>query len=452
MSGGSGELITRRKFLAGAAAIAASRAAARPNIIFILADDLGCFDLGCYGQKKIRTPNIDRLAAEGMKFNQAYAGGVVCAPSRSCLMTGMHTGHTTVRNNSSVRTGERVPLRAEDITVAKVLKGAGYATGVIGKWGLGEAGTTGIPNRQGFDEWFGYLNQDHAVDYYTDYLWRNQQKEILKGNLSGGRREYTHDLFTREAVRFIRAHNTEPFFLYQAYTIPHSNHEVPSDAPYAGERWTQEQKNYAAMVTRMDADVGRLVGLLKEAGLDANTLVFFSSDNGAGFKEGIELFRSTGSLRGRKGDVYEGGIRAPMIARWPGKIRPGSTSEQVWAFWDFLPTAAELAGAKAPPNIDGLSIVPTLLGQKQKQREYSYWEAYPKGGFCQAVRMGDWKGVRQGLKGPLELYNLAHDVAESHSVAAEHPDVVAKIEAILRTARTDAAEYPVDGKTRKKGK
>ncbi len=435
----------RREFLSLAAAGALRGAPPRkPNIIFILADDLGYGDLGSYGQRHIRTPNIDRLAAEGTRFEQCYAGATVCAPSRSCLMTGQHTGHTTVRANHSVRTRQRVPLNAEDVTVAELLKQAGYATGIIGKWGLGEPDTPGIPNRQGFDEWFGYLNQDHAADYYTDYLWRNEQRETLRGNLDGARGAYTHDLFAQDALRFVKAHRNHPFFLYLAYTIPHAEHVVPSDAPYTDQAWTQKQKNYAAMVTRMDKDIGELMTLLRTSGLDENTLVFFTSDNGAGFTDGLELFGSAGPFRGRKGDVYEGGHRVPMIARWPGRIRAGAVNrQQVWAFWDFLPTAADIAGVKPPQGIDGISVLPALLGQPQKQQhEFLYWEGHTRSAFQQAVRMGSWKGVRAGLNGPLELYDLNADVAETRNIAAAHPGIVKKMEDYLRSARSEAVEYP----------
>ena len=438
-------MISRREFLGTAASVAlpAPAAPARPNIIFILADDLGNFDLGCYGQKLIKTPNIDRIAAEGMLFKQAYTGATVCAPSRSCLITGQHTGHTTVRANWSLRTKQRVPLNAGDVTVAKVLKEAGYATGIFGKWGLGEPETTGLPNRHGFDDWFGFLNQDHAVDYYTDYLWRNQNKETLKGNLNGGKKEYTTDLFTREARRFIRQHQRDPFFLYLAYTAPHQDLMVPRDEWYSRENWSEDDKLYAAMTTWMDRGIGEVTALLKELKIDDNTLVFFSSDNGAGHKAGLPLFRSTGPFRGAKSEVWEGGIRAPMLARWPGKIKAGAVSEQPWAFWDFLPTAAELAGAKPPANIDGISVVPTLTGKKQPQHEFLYWEN-PGRRFEQAVRMGDWKAIRQGLDGKTALYDLASDIGETTDLALENPGVVKRIEEILRTVRTDALEYPIE--------
>ncbi|MDH7571550.1 MAG: arylsulfatase, partial [Armatimonadota bacterium] len=353
--------ITRRDFLCGAAGAAAlslvggdpagARASRLPNIIFILADDLGYGDVGCYGQELIQTPNVDRLAAEGLRFTQCYAGSTVCAPSRCALMTGYHTGHCRIRGNALV------PLRPEDLTVAEVLRARGYGTGVFGKWGMGEPGTTGVPNRKGFDEWFGYLNQTHAHNYYPDYLWKNEERYPIPENANGARRVYSHDLITREALEFVQRQGGRPFFLYLAYTIPHANNErnrqsgegmeVPSDAPYSDRPWPQPEKNKAAMITRMDADIGRLMELLKTQGIDRDTLVFFSSDNGP-HREGSndpKFFKSSGPLRGIKRDLYEGGIRVPMVVRWPGRVPAGRTSAFPWAFWDFLPTAAEVAGA-----------------------------------------------------------------------------------------------------------
>ena len=426
----------------------------QPNIIFILADDLGYGELGCYGQKRIRTPNLDRMAAEGMRFSQCYAGSTVCAPSRCALMTGRHTGHCTVRGNALV------PLRPEDVTVAGSLKKSGYATALIGKWGLGEPGTTGLPNRKGFDYFFGYLNQLHAHNYYPDYLWKNQDRFPLEGNVvkdgvASQRAQYSHDLFTREALQVVKQHGDAPFFLYLAYTIPHANNErgqvegngmeVPSDAPYTNQPWPQVEKNHAAMITRLDADIGKLLALLKELGLDGNTIVFFSSDNGP-HKEGghkPNFFRSGGPLRGSKRDLYEGGIRVPMIVRWPGKIRAGAVSKQVWAFWDFLPTALELARRESPPGIDGISQVATLLGKgEQKQHDFLYWEFHERG-FQQAVRMGDWKAVRLKSGSQLELYDLTKDVGESRNLTEERPDVVARIEDYLKDARTPSPHWPI---------
>ena len=427
----------------------------KPNIIFILADDLGVFDLGCYGQKLIQTPNIDRLAAEGTRFTQCYAGSPVCAPSRSTLMTGQHTGHTTVRGNFAAVGGvwpqHRLPLRDEDITVAEVLKKAGYATGIVGKWGLGEPDTTGIPNRQGFDFWFGYLNQRHAHDYYPDYLWRNTQKVVLEGNLGGKKTQYSHDLMTKEALDFVRRSKDKPFFLYLAYTIPHAKFQVPSLEPYTDKPWPEPAKAYAAMVTRMDRDIGRLMTLLKELGLDEKTIVFFTSDNG-GYPDpkARKIFDPQGPFRGRKGDVYEGGIRVPMIVRWPGKVPAGRVCDVPWAFWDFLPTAAELAGVQPPKRIDGISMVPTLLGRKQRPHEFFYWEYLAGGKFAQAVRMGDWKGIRAATEEPLELYNLAQDIGEKNDVAAAHPDIIKKIEAIMEREHVESPNWPSRRRARRK--
>ena len=426
---------------------AAAESARRPNIVYIMADDMGMADVGCYGQKEIRTPHVDRLAAEGLRFTQCYAGSTVCAPSRSCLMTGLHTGHTTVRNNFAAVGGippqGRLPLRDDDLTVAEVLKSAGYATGITGKWGIGEPGSSGVPNKQGFDQWFGYLNQRRAHTYYPDYIWKNQQKYVLQGNVDGKRRQYTHDLFTEFALEFIERHKAGPFFLYMAYTIPHGKYEVPSDAPYSEKPWPEKLKNYAAMVTRLDGDVGRIMALLKKLDLDRETIVFFTSDNGAAFVDPV--FNSTANLRGKKGNLYEGGIRVPMIARWPGRIEPDRTSDQVWAFWDFLPTAAELAGVKPPENIDGISMLPALLGKKQKSHEFLYWEI-SSGGYQQAVRHGRFKAVRNRWAEPLELYDLSSDPSESRDVAAKHPEVVARIEKYLKTARTESENWPTPKK------
>ena len=444
-------------------ALAAQR---KPNIIIILADDLGYGDLGSYGQKMIRTPHLDRMAKEGIRFTDFYAASPVCAPSRASLMTGQHQGHAYIRGNTtqvpvpgqSGPAARRLPLRPQDVTVAEVLKAAGYATGVIGKWGLGEPDTTGIPNRQGFDYFFGYLNQTHAHNYYPDYLWRNQERVTLpKGT-------YTHDLFTKDAIEFIRRERSRPFFLYLAYTIPHANNElgretgngmeVPTDAPYSNERWPQQQRNYAAMVTRMDTDIGKIIALLKELGLDDNTVVFFSSDNGPqGRDEGgfdPDFFASHGAFRGIKRDLYEGGIRVPMIARWPGKIKAGQVSRQAWTNWDFLPTAAALASAKPPNGIDGVSMLPALLGRQQKEREYFYWE-FHEGEFAQAVRLGRWKGIRKGFNKPVELYDLQTDIGETRNLSAKHAEIVRRMEEIMRTARRESEFWPIRQETNATG-
>jgi arylsulfatase A-like enzyme len=435
---------------------AGSKEAARlPNIIFILADDLGYGDLGCYGQKKIKTPNLDRMAAEGLRFTQCYAGSTVCAPSRSALMTGQHTGHTRIRGNA------RHPLKPEDVTVAEVLKSAGYRTGLVGKWGLGEAGSTGAPNAQGFDEFFGYLNQRHAHNYYPSYLWRNDQRVPLRNEVPNEdaegsgvatrRVDYSHDLFAEEGLGFIERNKSRPFFLYFAVTIPHANNEakakgmeVPTNEPYSKENWPEPQKNMAAMMARLDADIGRLFQKLKDLGIDSETIVFFSSDNGPHREGGNDpaFAESSGPLRGIKRDLYEGGIRVPMIVRWPGHIKPGAASDQVWTFWDFLPTAAQIAGANPPKGIDGISMLPALLGKRQRDHRFLYWEFHEKGPK-QAVRMGDWKAIRLRPNQKLELYDLKTDLAETRNIAGQHPRIVARIEAYLKTARTESEHWPM---------
>ncbi|HZB45046.1 MAG TPA: arylsulfatase [Pyrinomonadaceae bacterium] len=440
---------------------AAQGARRKPNVIFILADDLGYGDIGPYGQRRIRTPHLDRLAREGVRFTDFYAASPVCAPSRASLMTGQHQGHTYIRGNStkvpvpgqSGAAARRLPLRPRDVTVAEVLKGAGYATGVVGKWGLGEPGTTGVPNSQGFDYFFGYLNQTHAHSHFPEYLWRNRERvELPKGT-------YSQDLFTEEALGFIRRERARPFFLYLAYTLPHANNEltrrtgngmeVPSDAPYTNEHWPQQQKNYAAMVTRMDADIGRLMALLKELGLDDDTVVLFSSDNGPqGRDEGgfdPDFFQSHGPFRGIKRALYEGGVRVPLVARWPGRIKAGEVSRVAWANYDLLPTLAALAGARAPRDIDGVSMLSALLGRGQRrEREHLYWE-FHEGEFAQAVRLGRWKAVRKGFDKRVELYDLDADTGETRDVAAGHPRVVRRVERIMKSERTESEFWPVQG-------
>lgn len=417
-----------------------------PNIIFIMADDLGYGEVGCYGQQYIQTPKIDLLAAQGMRFTQVYSGSPVCSPSRSVLMTGQHTGHTRVRDNFAAVGGvgpeHRPVLEYEDITVAEVLRQAGYATWISGKWGLGEPGTSGVPTRQGYDEWLGFLNNNRADHYFTEYLWRNEEKYYLEGNLNGERNQYVLDVFTDFALDFIRSNKDRPFFLYLPYTTPHALYEVPNVEPYADKPWTAFEKTYAAMITRMDKEVGRIMNLLRELGIDENTIVFFTSDNGASGNVSGTRFDSWGVFRGKKGSVYEGGLRVPMIVRWPGKVPAGRVSDKVWYFADVLPTLGELAGVRAPSNIDGVSVLQTLLGREQDLNgRFLYWEK-PAGSIRQAVRLDDWKGVRYGLNGSLELYNLKTDVSETTNVASQHPGVVVQIENYLETARTESPMWP----------
>jgi arylsulfatase A-like enzyme len=423
---------------------------AKPNIIFIMADDLGYADLGCYGQTQIQTPNLDQLAAEGIRFTQCYAGSPVCAPSRSVLMTGQHTGHTTVRGNfgkggvKGLGGGAgRVPLQAEDVTVAEVLKSAGYVTGMMGKWGLGEPGTSGEPNAQGFDEWFGYLNQRRAHDYYPSYLWHNRDKYPLPGNTGGKTEQYSHDLMTEFALRFLDTHagGEKPFFLYLPYTVPHDKFQIPSTAPYSDRKWSQREKVYAAMITRLDQDIGKLRERLNAKRAADNTLLFFCSDNGAANRyQG--RFDSSGPLTGRKRDMTEGGIRTPMIAHWPGNVPAGATSDAIWYFADVLPTLAEIAGANVPAGIDGVSVLPSLLGKSQPglADRLLYWEFY-EGGFKQAARRGKWKVIRPSGK-PIQLYDLEADVSEKNNLAKQHPERVAEFAAALEQARTPSRSWP----------
>jgi arylsulfatase A len=458
----------------GTAGVRAASAPPRPNVVFILADDLGYGDLGCYGQTKIRTPNIDRMASGGTRFTNFYSGCTVCAPSRCTLMTGKHLGHAAVRDNMQRGPGleGQHPMDPGTITVAQILRRAGYATAIVGKWGLGMPEDHSSPLDFGFDHHYGYLCQGMAHTYYPPYLWRDNVKEMLAGNppyaygqrgvIESSGKTYSHDLMTGDALAWIRAHRSEPFFLYLAFTIPHLSLQVPEDslAEYRG-NWSETPMNssthyanhaapraaYAAMITRMDRDVGRLIGLIQELGLDDRTIMFFASDNGAVFPlagTDPEFFHSNGNLRGYKQDLYEGGIRTPFIARWTGRIKAGATSPLAGAFWDILPTLCDLAGAQAPADIDGLSIAPTLLGQSgQRLHEYLYWEYHGAGG-AQAVRFGDWKAIRNNVrKAPSarpELYNLAADPGEKVNVAEEHPDLAEKGAAYMKAAHRPSRE------------
>ncbi|MCP4756525.1 MAG: sulfatase-like hydrolase/transferase [Proteobacteria bacterium] len=418
-----------------------------PNIVYILADDAGYGDFGAYGQKEIRTPSIDTMAEEGIVFTNHYAGTTVCAPSRSSLLTGKHTGHTDIRGNVEIIPEGQQPLPPETKTLADVLKEAGMRTGAVGKWGLGGPGSSGVPNKKGFDYWYGYLCQRQAHSYYPSHLWNNGKKVELDGQ------HYTHDLFTHQALKFIQRNQNDPFFLFLAYTIPHAQLQVPDLEPYQDRNWSGDKKRYAAMITRMDTDIGRLLKLLKELNLDRRTLVMFSSDNGPHAEGGADptFFDSSGPLRGKKRDLYEGGIRVPMVARWPGTIQAGSRSDHISAFWDVLPTLAELAGAEAPADIDGISMVPTLLGrpENQKKHDYLYWEFHEQGGK-QAVRLNDWKGVRLNVRleprAPIELYNLKDDVGESRNVAEYHPKIVERMDTIMKEGRTVSSEFPLVGR------
>ena len=410
----------------------------RPNIIYILLDDAGIGDFSAYGCKYGVTPNIDRLATEGMKFTRAYSGSAVCAPSRMVLMTGQHTGHILRRANQS-KIG-LLALPAGQTTVARLLQNAGYATGGFGKWGLGNPETTGVAEKQGFDVFFGYYDQKHAHNHYTDYLIRNSVKVPIQQSGKHTWADYAPTRIANETLSFIEQNKDRPFFCYAAWTPPHGDYVIPENPVFAGKAWPEEIKSYAAMVALADRDVGRVMQKLKDLGIDDRTLVIFSSDNGAN-PEFIEPLGSTGGLRGHKRMLYEGGTRAPLIVRWPGKIQPGTTSNLLTAFVDFLPTAAELSGLPAPKGLDGHSIVPTLLGKgQQTQHESLYFEIYEPY-FQQAVRIGDWKGYRLGTKAPLELYDLKADPVEKQNIAAAHPDIIRKIEAIMKAEHSPSPYY-----------
>jgi arylsulfatase A-like enzyme len=439
-------------------------AESRPNIVFILADDLGYGDLGCYGQEKIRTPNLDRLAKNGMLFTHCYAGSTVCAPSRCALMTGLHTGHCRVRGNGGGGSPRsNVPLKPEDVCVAEILKKQGYATALVGKWGLGEEGSTGVPTKKGFDFFFGYLNQLHAHNYYPPYLIRNEKREPIPENVQKKGVEgvaekpvvYAPDRLLDEAIKFIDANKAGPFFLYIATIVPHANNEKtafdkngneePSDSPYSAETWPQPEKNKAAMITRLDTDVGKLLKKLDDLDLAKNTIVIFSSDNGPHKEGGNDpaFFKSSGPFSGFKRSLTDGGIRMPMIVRWPGVVKPNTTNHLIWAFWDFLPTVAEIVGAMPPENLDGISVLPTMTGKgKQQQHNHLYWE-FHEGGFKQAVRWDNWKAIRLGPDQPVRLYDMILDVAESTDVAGKNADVVAKMTELMKTSRTDSTEFPI---------
>ena len=439
-------------FVAAASLSPLHARSSKPNIVFIMADDMGYGDAGSYGQKLIQTPNIDRLAEQGLRFTEVYAGASVCAPCRSVLMTGLHTGHTRVRGNFGVAGGvtglgggaHRIPLRAEDRTVAEVLKKTGYTTGMAGKWGLGEPNTTGYPTRKGFDHWFGHVNQRQAHTYDPTFLWLNQHRFELTGNHHGARQQYSHDLFASFAMNFIRHQAEGPFFLYVPFTIPHAAFEVPDLAPYADKPWPEQRKAYAAMITRMDRDIGHMLDLLDELKIADDTIVFFTSDNGAAARyEG--LFNSAGPFREQKGSVYEGGIRTPMIVRWPGRVAAGKTNDTTaWYFADFLPTAAELAGAETPSGLDGVSVLKTLLGKPQDlSKRFLYWEQIRSKTFQQSARRGNWKAVRVKGDAPLELYDLSQDPGETKNVAANNTAIIDDFERYFKTARTDSEEWPL---------
>ena len=471
--------LNRRRFLKaaslGVAALSAPRALSaapdagrrKPNIIYIMADDLGYGDVSCFGQKKFQTPHLDRMAAEGVRFTDYYAGSTVCAPTRCVLMTGLHTGHSHIRGNREVKPEGQAPMPADIFTVPRMLKKAGYVTGMFGKWGLGAPGSASDPVRH-FDVFYGYNCQRQAHTYYPGHLWRNDKKVPLDG------KTYSADLIAEQALTFVRDNKDRPFFAYLPFTIPHASMHVPEDshAPfrkkfpefenkigrYSGPTVKNPIAAFAGMVTRMDGHIGKLFDLLKELGIDDDTLVTFTSDNGPHLEGGHNpnFFDSNGPLRGYKRDLYEGGIRVPFIARWPGKIKPGTTCDYPCAMWDVMPTCAELAGIEPPAEIDGISYLPALLGQmdKQKKHKFLYWAFYAYGGK-QAIRMGHWKGVRNNvMRNPdstLELYDLRTDIGETTNIADKRPEVVKQLDELMKSAYTESPLWSFKPKAKAKG-
>lgn len=444
-----------------------------PNIIYILADDLGYGDLSCYGQKKFETPNIDKLASQGMLFTQHYSGSTVCAPSRSALLTGMHTGHTMIRGNKEVRPEGQYPIPDSTFTVAEAMKKAGYTTGAFGKWGLGFPGSSGDPTNQGFDTFFGFNCQRLGHNYYPRHLWHNRDSIILKENYGDKKGIYAPSLIHEKTLQFIENNKKNPFFLYVASIIPHAElvapeniikkyrGKYPPEKEYKGldigpnyrkggyESQNESHAAFVAMIEILDTQVGEIIKKVEEAGIADNTIIIFTSDNGPHTEGGADpvYFNSNGPLKGTKRDLYEGGIRVPMIVSWPGKIIPNSKTNHISAFWDIFPTFTDIIKAKNPKNIDGISVLPLLLGDadNQKEHDYLYWEFHERGGR-QAIRKGHWKAVKYNVfknpEGQLELYNLSVDIGEIKNVADEHPDILEEMVEILKEARTPSNAFP----------
>jgi len=430
-------------------AIAVAAAPRKPNIIFILSDDLAQGDVGCYGQKLIQTPNLDRMAQEGVRFTQGYCGTSVCAPSRTSLMLGQHTGHSPIRANRELPVEGQLPIPADSITVAQALKTSGYATACAGKWGMGMFDSSGSPLKHGFDHFFGYNCQRHAHSYFPTYLYRDDQRFELPGNDGKGvGKTYAQELIQQDVESWIRAQKDKPFFLFYAITLPHARQEIDDLGLYKDKPWTPTQKAYAAQVTRLDSDVGRVLKLLKELGLDEDTVVLTAGDNGSSFAPTSELGKlfdqASNGLRGYKRGLYEGALRQAAIARWPRHIPAGRVSDDPWAFWDFLPTALELSGTPAPAGLktDGLSLVSFLQGGPAPKRDYFYWELH-EAQTLQAARWGDWKAVRNGPAAKVEIYDLKADAAEKTDLAAARPDLVARALAIFKEAHVDHPDWPM---------
>jgi len=430
----------------------------KPNLIYMMVDDLGYGDLSCYGQKHFTTPNIDRLATEGMKFTDHYAGSTVCAPTRCVLMTGLHTGHAYIRGNKEIKPVGQHPMADACYTVAELFKENGYATGAFGKWGLGAPGSEGDPVHQGFDKFYGYNCQRNAHTFYPTWLYDNLKKVEFDG------KTYSHDVIAEECLTWIREQKDTPFFCYIPFTIPHAAMQVPVDdhdpwrekfpqfegkvGKYANTQVTNPVAAFAGMMTRLDRDIGRILDLLKELGIDDNTLVIFTSDNGPHKEGGHDpiFFDSNGPLNGFKRDLTDGGIRVPHLARWPGKIKAGTESDHISAHWDLLPTAAEMIGVEPPAGLDGISYLPELLGKEQAEHDFLYWEFFERGGK-RAVRQGKWKAVQNDLHknpdGPIMLFDLDKDLGETTNLAAEHPEKVKAMKQLMIESHTDSEIFVV---------
>ncbi len=431
-----------------------SGASQKPNFIFVLSDDIAQGDLGCYGQKLIQTPRLDQMAAEGTRYLQAYCGTSVCAPSRSSFFTGLHTGHCPVRGNYEVPPEGQLPLPARVVTIAEVAKGAGYATSTFGKWGMGFFDSSGAPSRQGVDHFFGYNCQRHAHSYFPTYLFDDATPFVLPGNDGRGvGKTYAQELIQKDMIAWLKEHAGEPFMMFYAITLPHGRHEIDDYGIYRDKPWTEQQKAYAAQVTRVDSDMGELMDTLRELGIAKNTLIVFSGDNGSSFSPKSEIGRrfdqAGNGLRGYKRGMYEGALRQAALAWWPGTVPAGRVDDQPWAFWDLMPTFVEMSGAREPKGYetDGVSLLGYLKGGKAPERDYFYWELHLGNRPVQAARWGDWKAVRNGFDKPVEIYDLAKDPGESNDIAGMQPKLVRKAEAIFLDAHRPDPNWPLTGRS-----
>ena len=427
----------------------------KPNFIFVLSDDIAQGDLGVYGQKLIKTPRLDQMAKEGTRYMQAYCGTTVCAPSRSSFFTGLHSGHCPVRGNYEVFPDGQLPLPDKTVTIAEVAKSAGYSTATFGKWGMGFFGTSGAPSKQGVDHFYGYNCQRHAHSYFPTYLYDDAQPFKLPGN--NGRdvgKTYAQDLIQKEMIGWLRKNAEQPFMMFYAITLPHGRHEIDDFGIYSDKEWSKKQKSYAAQVTRIDTDMGELVDTLRELKIDKNTLIVFAGDNGSSFNPKSEIGKrfnqASNGMRGFKRGMYEGALRQAAFAWWPGTVPAGRVDDQPWAFWDLLPTFVEMSGVKKTPEgyeTDGHSLVSYLKGGDAPKRDYFYWELHKKDSVVQAARFGNWKVVRNGIKKPVELYDLTKDAGETNDLAKSKPELLKKAEEILKDAHRKDPQWPLTGIT-----